>query len=289
MRLKIQFKRYRETTPPGFDGKQVRFPFKVIIYQDPPFRDEESEHRIEVTISDSLIVTWGWVSYPNLDSHPALIKTLFAYAELHIKSVISTGNLPGDFGNIDLHTANVPQRNPIDPNKVSWPEAYELELSPSKPASPAQHMVELESSMLSVFISYSYDSDDHIEWIYELASRLATEGVKVIIDKNNSLAGNELTHFMERSVSESNFVLIICTPEYKKKADNRTGGVGYEARIITNEILTQFNDRKFIPILREGEWNESLPIFLSSNHAVDMRGTPFSTENYHWLLKSLGV
>lgn len=43
---------------------------------------------------------------------------------------------------------------------------------------------------------------------------------------------------MERAVEDSDFVLIICTPTtYKKKADQRLGGVGYEEFIITTDVL----------------------------------------------------
>ncbi len=37
---------------------------------------------------------------------------------------------------------------------------------------------------------------------------------------------------MERSITGSDYVLIVCTPTYKQKADARVGGVGYEGHII---------------------------------------------------------
>jgi uncharacterized alpha/beta hydrolase family protein len=55
---------------------------------------------------------------------------------------------------------------------------------------------------------------------------------------------------MEESVEDSDFVLLICTPEYAKKANKRRGGVGYEAMIITGELADDIQTTKFIPVLR---------------------------------------
>nr|WP_235879877.1 hypothetical protein [Polyangium aurulentum] len=41
--------------------------------------------------------------------------------------------------------------------------------------------------------------------------------------------------------------------KYKAKSDDRQGGVGYEGDIITAEVFTRANYRKFIPILRKGD------------------------------------
>jgi len=54
-------------------------------------------------------------------------------------------------------------------------------------------------------------------------------------------------------------VLIVCTPKYKLRSDGRIGGVGYEGDIMTAEVMTNKNHRKFIPILKEGSWEDSAP------------------------------
>ena len=65
--------------------------------------------------------------------------------------------------------------------------------------------------------------------------------------------------FMEQSISNSDFVLVICTPGYRERSDGRIGGVGYEGHIITSEIFGRGNHEKFIPILRRGTWGEGNP------------------------------
>lgn len=48
---------------------------------------------------------------------------------------------------------------------------------------------------------------------------------------------------MEESVTSADYVLIICTPTYKKKADDRIGGIGYEGHIISDDLYSRRNER----------------------------------------------
>ena len=92
---------------------------------------------------------------------------------------------------------------------------------------------------------------------------------------------------MERAVRENEYVLIMCTPRYKKKSDERVGGVGYEGDIMTAEVLSTRNHRKFIPVLCEGTWENSLPSWLSGKYGVDLRGDRYSEDQYLDLINTL--
>ena len=94
----------------------------------------------------------------------------------------------------------------------------------------------------SAFISYSWDNEPHKEWVRELATRLRSDGVDVILDRWHSVPGDQLPMFMEKSIRENDYVLIVCTQNYKKKSDNREGGVGYEGDIITAELFSRGNN-----------------------------------------------
>lgn len=61
------------------------------------------------------------------------------------------------------------------------------------------------------------------------------DGIKVLFDKWHLSTGDSLTYLIENWIKTSDFVIIVCTPNYKYKADNRLGGVGYEDSIITGE------------------------------------------------------
>lgn len=141
--------------------------------------------------------------------------------------------------------------------------------------------------MAKAFISYAWEDDTHKTWVRKFAEKLRTDGVEVILDHWHLAPGDQLTEFMEKSIRDNDFVLIICTAKYKSKSDQRDGGVGYEGDIITSEVFTQRNQRKFIPILRSGEWDNSAPSWLLGKMYIDLRGTAYSEENYNDLLATI--
>lgn len=148
-------------------------------------------------------------------------------------------------------------------------------------------MTQLKVNVPKAFVSYSWENEKHRTWVLNLASRLRHDGVAVILDQWHVSPGEQLTLFMERAVRGNDFVLIICTPSYKEKSNGRTGGVGYEGDIMTGEILTARNDKKFIPILRKGEWIEAAPSWLLSKVYIDLRGAKYAEHNYRDLLRTL--
>jgi formylglycine-generating enzyme required for sulfatase activity len=122
------------------------------------------------------------------------------------------------------------------------------------------------------FISYSWDSDQHREWVRKLATRLRACGVDAILDQFHCAPGTDLTKFMEKSVRESSYVILVCTPNFCIKADAGVGGVGYEKAIVTGELFHgEAQETKFVPVLREGNAKESLPSYLKSRLFIDFR------------------
>jgi hypothetical protein len=141
--------------------------------------------------------------------------------------------------------------------------------------------------MKSVFISYSWDDDQHCEWVRKLAERLRADGVDVSIDKWAAVPGDQLPAFMERAIRENVFVVIVCTPRYKSRSDSREGGVGYEGDIMTAEVMSSNNHRKFIPVLRKGAWAEAAPWWLLGKYYINLSGDPYSERDYEDLVRTL--
>ena len=122
-----------------------------------------------------------------------------------------------------------------------------------------------------VFISYSWDNEEHKTWVLNLSNRLIANGIEVILDRYELQAGKSITHFMEQALDKSDKVLIIFTENYKLKADNRQGGVGYEYSILNNEIYKNItNNSKYIPVLKNGTFEKSIPSFMQQFIAIDM-------------------
>ena len=141
--------------------------------------------------------------------------------------------------------------------------------------------------MSKIFISYSWDNDEHKKWVKKLATDLRKNGVDVILDQWDLRAGEESTHFMEDSVTNSERVLIILTNNYRDRCNNRIKGVGYETSIITAEIYQNVPTRKFIPVLREGEWASTPPVYLRGRVGLDMTDNEQYDEKLAELLEEL--
>lgn len=112
-----------------------------------------------------------------------------------------------------------------------------------------------EASSPKVFISYSWEGEAHKDWVRSLSERLAQNGVNVRLDQWHIVPGQSLTQFMEAEVQTCEFVLIVCTKEYRRKSLARAGGVGYEQQIITGNIVAGKPREQFVPLVRDGEFD----------------------------------
>ncbi len=122
------------------------------------------------------------------------------------------------------------------------------------------------------FVSYCHEGADHDTWVLELAASLRKNGVDASLDKWDLRPGQDTTLFMESQIRDSDFVILICTPAYAEKSNAPRGGVGYEKNIISAELLQSQDLRpKFIPVLREGEFQTALPTYLGSRYGIDFR------------------
>lgn len=109
-------------------------------------------------------------------------------------------------------------------------------------------------------ISYSWESEEHKNWVRNLAEKLHENGVYVHLDQWDLKPGMNLPGYMEKCVRECDFVLLIATPSFSKKANLGEGGVGYEKNIVTGEIFNgEASNTKFVPVIRKGTPQESLP------------------------------
>ncbi|AFZ89526.1 toll/interleukin-1 receptor domain-containing protein [Bacillus velezensis] len=127
--------------------------------------------------------------------------------------------------------------------------------------------MEKDVKVPKVFISYSWSSEAHKQWVLDLANRLeAKSGVEVILDRWHLKIGHDRYKFMEESIRQADKVIVICDKTYCEKANNRVGGVGSETIILTPEIYEDTKQDKFIPIAMESSGDNQLllPDFIKS-------------------------
>lgn len=123
--------------------------------------------------------------------------------------------------------------------------------------------------MKTVFISY-FRSEVNKEKLDQLIELLEESDIRVIIDERNLEIGGDLPLFMEKNLVESDFIIVILTSGYKKRADDREGGVGYEAAIMAASLSKRETIKKFLPVTFETYRDEIVPVFLASKLASDL-------------------
>lgn len=140
----------------------------------------------------------------------------------------------------------------------------------------------------SVFISYSWDDEPHKEWVLNLANRLCSDGIDVILDRYYLKPGKNLPHFVENSISKAERIIIVFTQNYKLKADKRAGGVGYEYSIMNSTLYNnQTTNEKIIPVLRSGNRDLSIPAFMQQFIHIDIRNDENFENSYTDLLREI--
>lgn len=147
----------------------------------------------------------------------------------------------------------------------------------------AERKKALEESILGVipeghpvvFISYSWDSKEHEEWVLKLSNDLASKSIYVLLDKYLE-DGSMLPVFMDLGIERADKVLVIGTPRYRLKCYEPASGVAFEECIIRASISQNIGTKKFITCLREGTFKTAFPMYIGGNKGYDFT----KNENY---------
>jgi hypothetical protein len=144
---------------------------------------------------------------------------------------------------------------------------------------------------IRAFISYSWSSVTHEDWVLGLANRMMEDGIDVILDKWELQPGRDPIAFMEQMVTNADVkkVLMICDRIYKEKADGREGGVGKEAQILTAEIYEKAAQDKYAALITERDENNKpyVPAYYHSKQYIDFTDVVKHEEKYQELLRWL--
>ncbi len=143
------------------------------------------------------------------------------------------------------------------------------------------------------FISYSWSSPEHEEWVLHFATDLRGSGVDVVLDKWDLKKNDNKYAFMERMVTDPTIlkVIIICDRLYTEKADKKEGGAGTETLIISPEIYdkikAQDEEQKFVAIIRERDENgkEYVPAYLKGRIYIDLSRDDFYADGLEQVIR----
>ncbi|RRS07219.1 hypothetical protein EAG18_18360 [Pseudoalteromonas sp. J010] len=140
-----------------------------------------------------------------------------------------------------------------------------------------------------LFISYSWSSPTHEQWVIELANELTESGIHVILDKWDLKEGHDSVAFMEKMVTDPEIskVAIVCDEVYASKADGRSGGVGTETQIISREVYENQEQGKFVAIIpeKDDQGKAFLPTYYKSRIYIDLSEPDNYVDNFEKLLR----
>ena len=135
----------------------------------------------------------------------------------------------------------------------------------------------LPPSHLRVFISYAHDSLGHENKVISLCDVLRREGIDARIDVPAARQRQDWPLWMLNEFKVADFVLIIASPEYKRRAEGRAPqgeglGVQWESSLIRNEAYANPGKalQRFVPIILPGCSADDIPLWLG----------PYSTTHY---------
>lgn len=138
-----------------------------------------------------------------------------------------------------------------------------------------------------VFISYSHDNEEHKDWVLQLATRLRSNWVDVILDRWNLSLWSDIASFMEKWLSDANRIICICSENYVNKANEGKGWSGYEKSIITGELVKDQNTNWVIPLIKNNDSENKVPRFLSSRMYISFQEPKMYDTKYEELLRDI--
>jgi hypothetical protein len=122
-----------------------------------------------------------------------------------------------------------------------------------------------------VFISYSQDSVEHMEQVLLLSNRLRVDGVDSLIDQYEVSPPEGWPRWMDKNISNSKYVVLICTERYLDRLTGRekggTGlGVRWEGNLIYQHIYNAGTlNTRFIPVVLRDEDKKFIPTVLQGS------------------------
>ena len=141
---------------------------------------------------------------------------------------------------------------------------------------------------IKIFISYSWDGDEHQAWVQQLATDLDEyKEFHVTFDMFDMDSFSDKNLFMEEAVRDSDIIVVVCTDKFKVKSESRLGGVGIETYLTAIrhwEESEKGNPSNILVVSRE---RYSTPFYLRGKFRVDFHDDDLYGKSLSFLIKNL--
>ncbi len=127
-----------------------------------------------------------------------------------------------------------------------------------------------ESQAKEVFVTYSWDSEDHKLRVLSFFNYLRKKGFHTDIDRKVSQEQTSIDFYkmMHSVMTDYKKIIIVLSKGYKIKADSFSGGVGTEYGLIIKDI--DENPKKYILVSFDGINDSILPLNFKGREIVDL-------------------
>lgn len=142
----------------------------------------------------------------------------------------------------------------------------------------------METDIKKVFVSYSWDDEKHQRWVMNLVNLLRENGIDATFDKfeTQSVTVN-LYYMMISNIKDKDYIIVVLTENYAKKANELQGGVGFET-LLTFPLLTKESNKLIFIVRDNGNFEDVFPFHLKGWHAIDFSDDSKFSESFKELL-----
>lgn len=142
------------------------------------------------------------------------------------------------------------------------------------------------STQIEAFVSYSWDNREHQEWVHEFTNKLRDSGIDATFDKFVIQDGELNLNKMMIQNMRKDYIIMILTKNYAKKANEFEGGVGYETLLSLPVI--QKTPQKIILINKESnDISSAIPDHLEGAYYFDFSDHRTTNEKFDELIHRL--
>ena len=135
---------------------------------------------------------------------------------------------------------------------------------------------------------------DHSERVLALSNRLRALGVGAELDRYHVRPPQGWPQWCEEQLrpESSSFVLVICTPNYRARVENRVSadegrGVYWEGAILYSYLYSAKGNSRFVPVLLDDAPEAAIPVPLDGHTRYRIRAFELADPDFEALYREL--
>lgn len=153
----------------------------------------------------------------------------------------------------------------------------------------------MDLSLLSVFVSYAHDSEEHKQFVLNYSDWLNNPGgIECWIDRyvEDADIPEGWHHWMRRKIRDAGYVLVVCSPKYharfnqEEQESGKGLGVKFESTLILADFYTSESlNIKFIPVVTQKDHHKYIIDILLNQPYYDLSDETSRDSLYRRLTK----